>query len=675
MHRTTTHRPHRRRRPASIVTTIAIGATVLAGVVSVPPATAATTTIAITSRVGTATGGGQAAGGSGADSFVDGTGRYVVFSTDSALVASDTNARSDVYRKDRLTGTTVRVSLLGTSSQSSLDAVAECTSTNGRFVGFGLSGPGAISATNGQLFVRDLEEQTTELISQDEGTFANQGFHANGCGISSDGTRVAFASAATNLAGGNDATIDVFLRRRDIDQTQLISLGTGAGSPVDQDASQPTISANGGVIAFTTGATNLGGADADGDFDVFVRVLATSTTSRVSTTSTDALVQGASQSPSISADGRYVAFSSDATDLVDDDANASSDVFRKDRATGAVVRVSVSTAGAEGNGASLRPTISSNGRWVAFTSGAPNLYPADVNGKDDAFRHDVQLARTDLVSRRGGSVNAGNDHSWGTPSISDDGEVVGFTSYANDLVPGDTNAKRDAFVRDFSLELAPFGSTKAFAAQQLTDFAPPDTAPAPPAVDAVAADLATGAISPDALIVRQARANGTATKRGPLVRLYWAFFLRAPDLGGMTYWTNQLTNGKSLAQVAAQFAKSSEFQTKYGSKTNEQFVTLIYQNIFERDPDPGGLAYWTNKLETEQKTRGDVMVNFSESSEGKRVLAPQADTVLITLGMLRTMPTKATLLDQKAKRAAGGVAEQYAASLRTQPAYAARIAP
>jgi hypothetical protein len=142
----------------------------------------------------------------------------------------------------------------------------------------------------------------------------------------------------------------------------------------------------------------------------------------------------------------------------------------------------------------------------------------------------------------------------------------------------------------------------------------------------------------------------------------------------MQYWTNQLTNGKTLAQVAAKFALSSEFQTKYGSKTNEQFVTLIYQNIFERDPDPAGLAYWTGKLDAKAKTRGDVMTNFSESGEGTRFLAPQVDTINIWLGMLRTMPPKAELAQWIADiRSGAKVAEQVATKIRTLPAYASRV--
>ncbi|WP_421120511.1 DUF4214 domain-containing protein [Aquihabitans daechungensis] len=160
-----------------------------------------------------------------------------------------------------------------------------------------------------------------------------------------------------------------------------------------------------------------------------------------------------------------------------------------------------------------------------------------------------------------------------------------------------------------------------------------------------------------------------------MIRLYWAFFLRAPDQAGLDYWTKKLSTGTTLSKVAKHFAASSEFQTKYGSKTNSQFITLIYQNIFDRDPDPAGLAFWTKKLDTKAKTRGDVMVNFSESSEGRRDLAPQTDTILHVLGMLRAMPSK-TYLDLTLGNLKGAwISPKQVASLRAGGSYAARVTP
>lgn len=159
-----------------------------------------------------------------------------------------------------------------------------------------------------------------------------------------------------------------------------------------------------------------------------------------------------------------------------------------------------------------------------------------------------------------------------------------------------------------------------------------------------------------------------------MTRLYWSFFLRVPDKGGLDYWVGRYAAGASLAKIAATFSQSSEFQNTYGALSNSAFVTLIYQNIFGRDPDAGGLAYWTAKLDSGAKTRGDVMVSFSESSEGRRVLAPPVDLVLVHLGMLRVMPADPTFTSwRKALEAGTLVIEQYARLVRGSTPYDNRI--
>ena len=182
-----------------------------------------------------------------------------------------------------------------------------------------------------------------------------------------------------------------------------------------------------------------------------------------------------------------------------------------------------------------------------------------------------------------------------------------------------------------------------------------------------------GERSPDELVDDLAHASTWAGKRAPLTRLYWAFFHRVPDTGGMAFWTGQLTGGKTLAQIAKAFSGSSEFQNTYGSLSNQAFVTLIYQNIFQRNPDPGGLAYWTGRLDAKAKTRGDVMVAFSESSEGKRVLAPQVDTVLLFLGLWAKMPTQNELLEGADLLQAGEPPERIAWYARHYAPYASRV--
>lgn len=155
--------------------------------------------------------------------------------------------------------------------------------------------------------------------------------------------------------------------------------------------------------------------------------------------------------------------------------------------------------------------------------------------------------------------------------------------------------------------------------------------------------IRTGSQSIDTLIDWLAHGSTWSGRRAPVTRLYWAFFLRLPDRAGLDYWVGKMRDGWSLERIAQQFARSSEFATRYGSLTNAAFVTQIYRNIYGRAPDSGGLTYWTAKLDGRTKTRGAVVAAFAEASEGRRRLAPQVDTVLVWLGMMRRMPTTTQL--------------------------------
>lgn len=644
-----------------------LAAVVLAAVVAAlaHPAAAVTTTIPITGRVGVGPGNAQLAAGTIYDPLLDATGRYAFFTTAQGIVAADTNAALDVYRKDRLSGGVQRVSLMGEATQINAKSALCGASSSGRYVTFQTTSATADLAN--QIWRRDLVAGTTTRVTA-AGSGASGSVSGTECPVSDDGNRVAFTSAGSGLGCGSSGE-QVILRRIDTNVASCMSVSTG-GDIANAKSGRVALSGSGDVVAFVSSADNLVSGDTNSTYDVFLRQISTNTTTRI-TKPGGAQLDGDSQSPSLSATGRYVAFTSNSATIVPDDDNATRDVFRLDRQTSTFERVSVSTGGVEGNGYSTSPSISGDGAFVAFESDATNLYPADGNGDTDIFRHDITLGRTDLASRVWNGISAGNGVSWHGPAISDDGRVVAFESGATNLVPNDTNGAYDTFVRDFALDIAPFGSAKAFAKQQLLDFG--GAVPSSAALDAAVTTVTSGAQSPDGLVLAQARSATWTAKRSPLIRLYWAFFLRAPDPSGMTYWTNQLTNGKTLAQVAAKFAQSSEFQTKYGSKTNEQFVTLIYQNIFEREPDPAGLAYWTGKLDAGTKTRGDVMTNFSESSEGKRFLAPQVDTINVWLGMLRTMPPKAELAQWIADIRDGAPAEEVAQHVRTLPAYAARV--
>lgn len=217
---------------------------------------------------------------------------------------------------------------------------------------------------------------------------------------------------------------------------------SSAGVQGNAGAGNPAISASGRYVAFQSGATNLVPGDNGAGFDVFVRDRVAGTTTLASVAASGGYANGGSSEPNLSADGRYVVFSSSASDLVAGDTNGQSDVFVRDLVAGTTRLV---TPGA--NGFSGRPGISPNGRYVAFIAGASNLVPGDTNGVADAFVADLTTGAIALASVSTGGVQ-GNAEAYAMPTaVSDNGRVV-FRSGATNLVADDTNGRWDLFVRD-----------------------------------------------------------------------------------------------------------------------------------------------------------------------------------------------------------------------------------
>lgn len=209
-----------------------------------------------------------------------------------------------------------------------------------------------------------------------------------------------------------------------------------------------SISADGRRVVFVSDASNLVPGDTNGIPDTFVRDLATGTTKRVSVSSSGGQANGVNSGSraSISADGRFVAFTSDASNLVAGDTNGANDVFVRDLATGVTRRVSVSSGGAQGNAPSTAPTISGDGHLVAFASWATNLVAGDTNRHQDIFVHNLATGRTRRMSLS--SAGAQTNNNTDRAMISADGRFVAFISKASNLVAGDTNRKSDVFVRN-----------------------------------------------------------------------------------------------------------------------------------------------------------------------------------------------------------------------------------
>lgn len=263
--------------------------------------------------------------------------------------------------------------------------------------------------------------------------------------ISADGRYVVFTSRATNLVAGDTGFEDVFVRDRVRGSTIRASVSSG-GAEANGNSGDPSISADGRYVVFSSFATNLVPGDTNDTADVFLRDLASATTTRVSVSDTGRQANGISFEPSISADGRYVAFSSVATNLVAGDTNAEGDVFVRDRMAGRTTRVSVSNTERQATKLSGQPSISGDGRFVAFSSAAPNLVQADTNNSLDVFVRDRVGGTTVRVSVSG-TGRQGNNAS-DTPAMSRGGHDVAFESLATNLVGGDTNRSSDVFVRD-----------------------------------------------------------------------------------------------------------------------------------------------------------------------------------------------------------------------------------
>ena len=225
-----------------------------------------------------------------------------------------------------------------------------------------------------------------------------------------------------------------------------------AGNQGNDDSLRSSISADGRFVAFSSEATNLVPGDTNNQNDIFVRDLLTNTTSRVSVDSAGNQGNLVSFAPSISANGRFVVLESSASNLVPGDSNNNEDIFVRDLFTNTTTRVSVDSAGNQAIGnfflplSSLLPSISADGRFVAFSSEATNLVPGDTNSRSDIFVRDLLTNTTTRVSVDSAG-NQGTNESY-TPSISADGRFVTFSSDASNLVPGDSNNNEDIFVRD-----------------------------------------------------------------------------------------------------------------------------------------------------------------------------------------------------------------------------------
>ncbi len=380
-------------------------------------------------------------------------GLFVVFqSTATNLVDNDTNGCSDIFLRDVANDTTTRISVGPGAVQANGASYAPSISADGSFVAYHSEANNLVAGDTNNLTDVFLYEVATGLTTRQDvsstGVQSNYGPSTNPS-LSEDGTYVAFCSRALNLVPGvSDYRYHIYVRNT---QTGAIVCASADANGVPGNGSSyyPSLSATGSHVTFYSLATNLDlvTPDLNGRADIFIHDLSSNVTTLVSVSS--AGVQGTNHSyySSVSGDGRYVAFSSYAPNLVAGDTNACRDIFLRDTTTKTTTRISVSSAGNQAVGTSDNPVISKDGRWVAFWSVASNLVAGDTNGVWDVFTHDCTMASTARVSLDpyGNQVTGGNSL---YPSMSPDGRYVAFYSAATDLVSGDTNGVDDVYLRD-----------------------------------------------------------------------------------------------------------------------------------------------------------------------------------------------------------------------------------
>jgi Tol biopolymer transport system component len=391
-------------------------------------------------------------------------GRYVLFeSYASNLVASDTNATLDVFIHDRETLITQRISLDSAGNQVNGASRCPCAITgDSRYAVFWSWASNLVPGdTNNDVdvFVYDRQLGLVERIGGDiPGLLGNTGSHCP-CGISEGGRYVAFSSWAKLTPADTNGTPDVYVRDRATGATEranVASDGTQGNHHQFAVWCCVAISADGRYVVFPSVASNLVPGDdnffcdtnLDGNYvdncpDVFVRDRQSGTTELVSVATSGHSGMGRAEAPTMSSDGRYVAFMYSGSDMVAGDTNSAYDVFVRDRSLGTTERISIASDGSQVSG-QCYCGISSGGRYVTFYDG--QVGPGDTNGVWDAFVHDRVNDITEQVSVNTAGVE-GNRQSFDT-TISNNGRYVLFASQATNLAPTNSPYRTDIFLRD-----------------------------------------------------------------------------------------------------------------------------------------------------------------------------------------------------------------------------------
>lgn len=344
-----------------------------------------------------------------------------------------------------------RVSVTSDGSQANSHSYWGFTSPNGRWVVFSSDATNMVPGDfNGKTDVFRLDRATGDVrpVSVNtDGVLANGRSFASG--VSKDGRLVLFWSHATDLVGGdNNAQSDVFLRDMVLDTTTRLTHGMDGTEP-NGGCRFPTMSEDGRWVTFQSWANNIVVNDNNEFDDIFLLDRRTGTYRRIGQPAFGDTDDDSGR-PSITPNGRYVSFESGASNIVPGDTNGRIDGFVVDVVRGTTTCVSVNDAGVIGNASSRTPILSSNGRYAAFSSTATNLVPDDTNATSDAFVRDLRRGTTRRISARPDGVQADSGSNGGIFDAS--GRYLAYTSIASNLVPGETdgNGVLDIYIHDLS---------------------------------------------------------------------------------------------------------------------------------------------------------------------------------------------------------------------------------
>ncbi len=345
-------------------------------------------------------------------------------------------------------GVTERVSVSGSGLQGALESGAPSVSADGRYVAFVSAAANLVSGdSNGDYDVFVYDRQIGLYQEGERVQFGRPGRRRQPLAGYQRGRPTRSLPFQSRRPGARRHQWQVGCLCPHGGHGGHAASGSGGdGAQPDADCTRVSIDGDGSVVVFTSAATNLVPGDTNGVADVFVRDLTAGTTGRVNVGAGGAQADRRSDFVSVSADGRYVAFDSIADNLVSSDSNGNWDVFVHDCQTGDTVRGSVDSSEVEAGGDSIYPSLSADGRYVVFESQAPDLVGGDTNGKWDVFLRDLSSGTTERVSVADDGRQADDDSD--SASVSADGRYVAFASLATGLVAGDRNGMRDVFVRD-----------------------------------------------------------------------------------------------------------------------------------------------------------------------------------------------------------------------------------